>query len=476
MKGFRHRLLFVLWLSAWPLWAGAETLAELYELALANDPALKAAHAAWLAGRESAAIARAALLPQISASAEYAESDNDATRSSVFVLGGVAVPSFTDRSTETDATTFAVSLRQPIFDLPAWYDWRQGRTVAERTRLELLAAQQDLVMRVADAYFAVLRAADNLASALAEEQALSRQLEQTRQRYEVGLVPITDVHEAQASRDAAAANTLHFRGALKTAFEALAVLTGRSHEALVPLADDFPTPPPEGSAEDWVALATAHNLELRIARLGEEAARYHAQARKYEHLPRLAGTLSWQDVDQDATFDDNTTSLRDADEKLDSETTAAALTLSMPLFSGGLISAQRRQALHQHVEAEERAELALRNTILEARSAWQELATQAAVVAARRQAITSAESALEATRAGYEVGTRNIVDLLFAERNLHQARRDYANARYDYVAANLALKKVAGQLSPEDLYALDRWLESGQAVRPEGGPAVKPEG
>ncbi|MGD9659645.1 MAG: TolC family outer membrane protein [Porticoccaceae bacterium] len=462
-----RNLSFALFLAL-PVSGFSETLTEIYDLALNNDPQLRAANAAYLAGKESANIGRAGLLPQISASAEYSELDSEESSSSVFVLDGLEVNSGTRGDGDADQTSFGISIEQPLFNLPAWYDFKQGKTVSEQARLSFAAAQQELIIRVTDAYFNVLRASENLTSAIAEQQAIGRQLEQTRQRYEVGLLPITDVHEAQAAFDDASVNTLVLEGGLRVAFEGLEVLTGQPHSQLAGLAGSFPVLPPDASREEWVQLALANNLQLKISQQGRDAARENAEARKMEHLPTVTGAYSYADTDFDKEFSGqnllgapiNTPS------SSDDQTHVLSVRLNVPIFTGGLVSAQRRQAYQQYAEADETASYMLRNTTQQARTAHLNVITAAATVKALAQSIKSAESALEATRAGYEVGTRNIVDVLFAERNLHQAQRNYANARYTYISSSLNLKLVAGQLSPDDIYQLNAWVDPSKVIAP----------
>ena len=469
MKTLARTLTLAACLAA-PTYGFADTLAEIFDLALNNDPQLRAANAAYLANRETANITRAGLLPRVAATAEYGESDADDDSSSfVSFLGDT---SSTVGTTDSDQTLFTLSITQPLFDLPAWYDHKQGRTVSEQARLQYAADQQDLILRVSDAYFSVLNASENLNSAIAEEQAIARQLEQTRQRYEVGLLPITDVHEAQAAYDDAKVNVLVLQGVLKIAFEGLEVLTGQPHAVLAGLKDDFPVTRPDASREDWVKSALENNLQLKVSRLGRDAARHNADARKYEHLPTLSGSYSYQDLDQDSTFSGvsgfggNVERIPSSRSTVESEVQTVAIHLNVPIFTGGAVSAQRRQANQQFIQAEETANYVMRSTTQLARSAHESVVTTAATVEARRQAITSAESALEATRAGYEVGTRNIVDVLFAERNLYQARRNYANARYNHITSGLNLKLAAGQLSPDDLYQLNAWLDPSLVIAP----------
>src|SRR5690625_349782 len=205
--------------------AHAAGLRDIYEMALQNDPQLRAAEAAFRASQELQTLGRSQLLPQIGIGAEYSETDMDLDFLTVLSEDLQVDP--TQGSARSDTTTYSLSITQPLFDLPRWFEFRQGQALSEQGQAEFAAAQQEVILRVADAYFNVLRAHENLETATAEEKAIERQLEQTRQRYEVGLLPITDVHEAQAAYDNATVNTLEARSALDIAFEALQVLTGR---------------------------------------------------------------------------------------------------------------------------------------------------------------------------------------------------------------------------------------------------------
>jgi len=442
--------------------ASADTLSEIYELALQNDPQLRSAHATYLAANENKALLRAGLLPSLIASGSYSESEDDGS-----VLGS-DFTLLTDAVTDTDTTSYDITLSQPLFDLPAWFGFQQGKALSEQAAAQFAAERQAQIVRVVDAYLNVLRASENLATSEAEEEAVGRQLEQTRERYEVGLLPITDVHEAQSAYDNTVVNTLESRGALGIAFEALGVLTGQTHQQLAGLKADFPITKPEPLArEEWVNFALANNYALKAAQLARDAAEFNAKAKKLEHVPKVTASFTYQDLDSDSfasgvstDFGSEGGGLADlsAPSSIDQATEVWAISVQAPIFLGGSISAQRRQAGHQAVAAEEGARLVQRNTIQQARSQHLSVVTNAERVKARQQAVISAESALEATQAGYEVGTRNIVDVLIAQRAQFQAKRNYANARYDYIGSMLALMEVAGQLSPDEIYKFDAWL------------------
>jgi outer membrane protein len=228
-----------------PQLAISDSLVDIYESALENDPVLRAARASFNADREIKNIGRAALLPQLAISGEYSESE---TNDNVPLFG-------TSGTRESDGTSYSASLSQAIFDMPSWYRFKGSKSLSESARAQFAADQQTLIIRVSDAYFNVLRAYDNMQTRNAEERAIQRQLEQTRERFEVGLLPVTDVHEAQAVYDDAVVNSLEAQGALNIAFEQLQVLTGEDHNVLAGLAEKFEaTNPTPLSNSDWVDL------------------------------------------------------------------------------------------------------------------------------------------------------------------------------------------------------------------------------
>lgn len=439
----------------------SDTLLEIYEEALDNDPELAAARAALEAGLESEKIGLSNLLPQISGNASYGETDSDSKGE---LLGIIPV----DRESEGDDTTFSVTLQQPVFDLGAWYTYKQGVVDTDAAVVQFKADQQEFIIRVATAYFDVLRAIDALQTALAEQAALESQLEQTRQRYEVGLTAITDVHEVQAQYDAAVAAVIAARGNLAIFYEALEVLTGEPTEAVAPIEPDFPvTDPVPTDRAAWVDFALKNNYSLQSAKLNSEFAELTAKARRSAHLPTLRATLSHREADSSSDITDFTTPLpTEQSSEQESADTRIGLELSVPIYSGGRISAQRRQAYYQAMRAEDLFNLTKRQTIQLARSAHLAVETGVVRVEALRQAIVSSQSALEATQAGYEVGTRTLVDVLLAQRSLYQAQNNYYDALYTYIIDTLTLKQAAGTLSPEDVVELNQWLDEDDQLAP----------
>lgn len=436
--------------------AGADNLQEIYELALRNDPTIRAAEASYKAGLESVNLGRSALLPQVQAigGVSRAKIENRGE----FPAGGAGVfDNNTDQ--DVDGQNWGVSLDQKVFDMPAWFGFTQGKELTRQAEAQFAADQQDLIIRVAEAYFEVLRALDNLNASRAQERANKRQLEQTQQRFDVGLIAITDVHEARAGYDLSVATRLGDEGNLGVALEKLSVLTGQKHNNLWLLKDDYPVVDPDPMDKDeWVDFALDNNYTIKAAAYGRDAANENAKSNKYEHAPKLSARLGYDDrrstIDQ--TFVDS-----DVQNEFDSDKAEAvvSLNLSMPLYTGGFISASRRQAYEQYNQAQENYAGAVRNTVQATRAFHLQTTVDVATTKARRLAITSSESAYDATQAGYEVGTRNIVDVLNVQQSLFSAIRDYANARYQYVVDMLKLKQQAGLVSPEDIFKLNEWLE-----------------
>lgn len=437
-----------------PVGASANSLQEIYELAVQNDAQLKADKAGYEAGKENKGIARAGLLPQINAGYDFTRSNYDITdNTTVLDATGNRV---------SKSTGWNVSLRQPLFDMSAWYVYKQGEKLSEQAEAQFGADQQSLIVRVATAYFNVLRDVDKLEATLSEEKALGHQLEQTKQRFEVGLIAITEVHESQAAYDSAQAATLEARGSLGISYEALEVLTGKAEDSIAPLSEKFPVvnPTPADRAE-WVSFALQNNYTLKATKLSAEAAARNADATRAGHYPTVSATLGYKDG-TDTVTNKNLGSLEDTDQ--DVKGNSVAVSLDVPLYSGGGTSSKTRQAVSKSLQAEELFHSAERNTIQSTRGLHLTVETDVARVQARKQAIVSSQSALDATQSGYEVGTRNLVEVLLAQRNLYQARQNYSDALYDYVIDSIKLREVSGMLTPADIQEVDRWLKPGAPV------------
>ncbi|MGK0498727.1 MAG: outer membrane protein [Oceanicoccus sp.] len=442
----------------------ADSLADIYELSLQNDAKLKGAEATYRANLETEKQAFASLLPEITGTASYTKTESESESLSNNTTSTTQSSTMADIDREQQG--YSITLRQAIFDLPTWFTFKRGKQITQQAEAQFAFDQQDMIVRVAEAYFDVLRALDNLEAAKAEERATKRQLEQTQQRFDVGLIAITDVHEARAVYDSTVVQRLTDEGNLGTSYESLTVLTGQSHANLMLLNKDFPVADPDPIARDeWVTFSLQNNYALKAAVFGMEASRQNASSKKWEHAPKVTGSFTYNDFEDDGdnelTIDASPTSNLPIDSAFESE--VLTISLEVPIFTGGRISSQRRQAYQQYNSALQNKIDTQRIVIRNARASHITVTTDVQRVKARSQAIVSTSSALEATEAGYEVGTRNIVDVLQAQRSLYASIRDLANSRYDYVLNMLKLKRAAGILTPKDIYDLNAWMVSPDA-------------
>lgn len=418
----------------------ADDLADIFNLAADNDPEIRQARAEYNATHTTVAQGRSQLLPSLSLSGSTSRDTS-------------GLSSFHSYADGFNSKGYGLSIRQNLLNFEAWYSF-QSIKKSDLAAVALLArAEQQLIQRVAAAYFDVLRSVDNLVSFQAEEDASERVLEQTRQRFEVGLIPITDVYTNQANYDLSVVNRLVEENNLSQRYEALEAITGRSHNEIETLREDFPIEPVNPtSLEEWVSFARENNLDIKAAQWNYEARAEEAKAARAVMLPTLdiAAGYNWNQSSNPFSFFPGGTA---------SERTNITLNLSIPLYTGGLNSARRRQAYYNRDASEEILLKTRRDSTQNTRNSYRSVATDVLAVAARAQAIISAQSALDATEVGAEVGTRNVVDVVLAQRTLYQALRDYSNARYNYVINTLNLKQAAGILSPQDVYDLNEWLE-----------------
>ena len=433
----------------------ADSLRDIYELALENDAQLKAEEATYLARRETEVLGRSALLPRVVSSYSYQNSDTDTdAQSPNFNKPGLPIEDTSD-NTDIDIDGYSISLNQAIFDLPAWFSFQSGKEVTKEAEATFASNQQNLIVRVVEAYLLVLRAQDNLAASRAQERAFERQLEQTQQRFEVGLIAITDVYEAQAARDLAQVERIVDENNVSVALERLSVLTGQRHHNLDILKDDFEIRMPDPiDRAAWVDFSLANNFLLQAAKYREEATRQSAKANKLEHAPKVSGGYEYSDFSTDGSRDVKPDTGVTAPPDNDREQNVWQVRVDLPLYSGGAISSNRRRAAQEFNAAREERINLTRNTVTSARSLHMTVISDVSRIAARKQSIVSSKSSVDATQAGYEVGTRNVVDVLNAQNTLFSAERDYANSRYDYILNMMRLKEQAGLLSPADVISL----------------------
>lgn len=420
-------------------------LLEIYNLALKNDAQLASAHATLKVGEEIVSQGRSALLPNISLSANTM--DNHATQ----LLDG-------QPKSQWNSHGWFATLRQPLFNLEYWFIFGQADALTEQARTQFSLEQQNLIMRVAEAYFNVLRAQDNLTTAKAQETAVKRQLDQTRQRFEVGLIAETDVFEANAVYDSARVMRIQSANEVEVALENLRTITNQDVPSVAQMDKRMPVNAPVPTAtEEWVKTALAQNLTLEAGRKGVVAAEEQLRASKAGHAPTLSAVASYSHIK------DPSRANYDLGWNGKSNNTVYGLELSMPIFSGGATSSKVRQSSYQLEATQLNTDLALRQVSTSARNLFRTVNTDVERIEARCQGIVSAQSALKATESGYEVGTRNIVDVLNSQRALFFAQRDYFNARYDFIINTLKLKQTAGTLSPGDLQSLNQWMTADPA-------------
>ncbi len=448
--------------------AHGDNLLDVYQLALKNDPLVREADATRMATAEARPQARSALLPQLNLSGARNDDSSDGLNSFFNFTTGEQTPNFQD--SESDTTSFTLSLNQTLFRWNQWVGLQQAEKVVAQAETDYLAAQQNLVLRVSQRYFDVLAAQDSLESEQATRDAIARQLEQAEKRFEVGLIAITDVQEAQAAYDQAVAADIAARRVLATAQENLREVTGRLIEKLERPSQEMELVAPSPADPDqWVREALDQNLSLVASRLGADIARDEIRVRRAGHLPTLDLVASRQETNRSSMSvnryeaTDPMTGMTEVVERtspseLDLTSNSISLQLNVPVFSGGLTSSRVREAVYQHRAAKERVERIARETERQTRDAYLGVLSEISRVKALKQALASSETALKATEAGFEVGTRTTVDVLDSRRNLYTARTNYLRSRYDYIQNVLALKAATGTLDIGDIEAFNRWM------------------
>ncbi|MBU0498773.1 MAG: TolC family outer membrane protein [Gammaproteobacteria bacterium] len=410
----------------------AVDLLQAYDMALENDPQLRAAKSTRDSTAEARPQAIAKMLPQVSARGTLSHTERE-----------TPAATFSYDSSELTAT-----LTQPLLHFEHWMNLGKARYSTAKADADYSAAKLSLILRVAQAYFNILSSQDSLKFAEAERKAISRQLDQAKQRFDVGLIAITDVHEAQAAFDQARANEITANNDVDSAWEALReIVADLPENRLNRLREALPLSKPNpADIGQWTDTAMEQNYSIIAAMNNAKAARKNIAVKSSGHLPTLdaVGSHSRTTTDYSAATDANVSTL--------------SLQLQVPIFAGGEVLSQTRQARYDYQTASEQLEQARRAVRRKVSDAYRGVVSSISKVEAYKAATVSAQSALDATQAGFEVGTRTIVDVLDAQRNLYRARRDYARARYDYIVNGLALKEAAGILDPEDLRMVNALL------------------
>lgn len=417
--------------------AHATDLMQAYDLARSGDPTLKISQSSALSQKEQKVQARAALLPQLSGEAD---------------LGVTHYIDPKSAAGNGKSASLGVNLSQSLFSWSKIATLRAGRYTAQAADYDLATANQDLIVRTATAYFNVLVAMESLVAAKTSEAAAKKNYDYAQKRLDVGLAPITDVHEARAEYDSARANTILAQNSLDDSKRALTEITGEPISGFQGLPDDFhPELPSDENSDAWVSKASEQNPQLKSYELNLKAAEAEVSAARGGHYPTLSLGASWSKgrswyADGDPTLDSH------------SEDTSVGLTLSVPIFSGGATQSAVRQAIASRDIAQDNLEASKRSINRATASAYQSVVAGVSEIEARRLAVVSAQSAFEASTVGLEVGTRTVLDVLQNQNTLFQAQVLYAQAKYNYLLSLLELKQAGGTLQANDLQDVNRYL------------------
>lgn len=461
LLNFRYLIVF-LCTTTLPGIAGAASLLEVYQQALQSDPLLHEAEARRMASLELVPQARGSLLPQISAGGNWYQGSNSNVQQEAIqdIDGNIIGFNTVDAQSDFDGFGWNAELRQTLFRWDQWVGLKQASKRVAKAEVDYEAAQQDLIVRVVTRYFEVLGAEDRLTSIHADRLAIARQLEQAKQRFEVGLIAITDVQESQAAYDQSVANEIQAKRELATARYFLREITGEYVSTLSAPGEDFPLISPNPADEaSWIDLAMSQNLAIVSSRFDEEIARNEISFRRTGHYPTLDLVANYDTSDTDISnvmiggvLSPNsnfpTGSTRDS----------ISIQFNIPIFQGGRTSSRVREAVYLHRASREQLQRVARETERQTRDAYLGVLSEISRVNALKQAVSSSRTALEATQAGFDVGTRTIVDVLNSQRALYTAITNYYQSRYTYIGNVLRLKLAAGNLVIQDLEQIDQFL------------------
>ncbi len=416
----------------------SQNLLETYQLALENDPILKQALANRKATDEIKHQNIAQMLPQISG---RVESNFNRLKNKKINFQGQGIQEYYEHS-------YSINLTQPIFHWEHWVQLSQADNQIAQAEAQYLAEQQNLITRTSEAYFNILAAQDALEFTIAEKNAIAQQLEQAEQRFKVGLIAITDVHEARAGFDKARADEIAAINEVDNTKEALREIIGDQDVLLSTLALEVPLANPEpADIEKWSKNAQEQNLEIISAFNETEVARKKIALERSGHLPQLDLIASHRESDNNSSFG------------LRGDVQQVGLQLNVPIFEGGGVYFRTRQAEQQYIQAKEKLIAKKRQIERQVKDAYRGVISSISQVEALKASVISAESALEATEAGFDVGTRTMIDVLTATRNLTRAKSDHSKARYEYIINSIKLKQSASILNVEDLQAINAYLQ-----------------
>src|SRR5271156_509733 len=444
--------------------APAADLLAVYQRALQNDPQLREAEATRLAAWEPKPQALSALLPQLSGSGVVTREKDLGSSNTTEPVSAPGTPTVLesfpfDGRVDTTTHRYGIDLRQNIFRWQNWVALKAADAQVAQAEADYQAAQQDLMERVAQRYFDVLSAQDDLEAQQVALTSIQRQLDQAESRFKIGLIAVTDVEEARPAHDSGAAAVIASKRTLASNQELLREITGEGFDCLARPIEPFELATPDPASEDrWVEMALQQNLSLVSSRLAADIARENVSSARGGHFPSLDLVASRYKLSSDGDYI-NANNTPYGTTSLDQYQNTIGIQFSIPIYSGGMVSSQVRQAVYQHRAAKERVERVARQTEHDARDAYLGVLSEISHVRALRRALESNSIALKATESGYEAGTRTAVDVLESRRQWIQARTDYARSRYDYMVNVVKLQQAAGILSEQTLNRLNALLK-----------------
>ncbi|HVI53564.1 MAG TPA: TolC family outer membrane protein [Luteibacter sp.] len=468
----RLKLLTVaLALAATPFASHAEDLLDAYRQARANDPVLSQADSTRLATGEGVDQARALLLPQVNGSLGITQSNPAGPSRSVLtdaagnpLLDGNGNPLLSSDIGHTRQRALSATVTQSVLDLSKYADLKAAHASADSQNATYEAALQQLATRVATAYFQVLTNDDALTFAKANEQALARQLEQAQQRFDVGLSAITDVQDAKAQHDTSVAAVITAENTLADSREALTQITGKPADNLKKLREQLPMDAPSpNDPKAWVAEAIKSSPSILAAQYNVESTEHSISAARAGHLPTIDASLGYNKTtawtQNGGAGSAATAGTLGSSSSNGRGATSVGLTLNVPIFSGGLTQSRVRQSIYQRDAAQDSLESVRRQVVRDTLNFYRSVVAGISKVEATKAAVESSESARDATQAGFEVGTRTIVDVLIAQQNLTQSLSDYSQARHQFILDKLLLKQTAGTVDIKDLEEVNALLQ-----------------
>ena len=423
--------------------APAEDLLEVYQISLDNDATYQAAKFQYSASTEAMPQARAGLLPDVAFSAEHIQTHQDIVSSDNIYYANA------DARFPTDDLT--LSLTQPLFRYDAWIGYKQSKVAVAQAKTQLSVALQQLIVDVADSYFAVLAAQDQLEYARVEKTAVAKQLEFAKGRTRTGLARVTDLYDAQARFSASESREIKAENALDDAYQALRVHTKKYITDLSPVQDQMPlTTPDPAEPEQWIKAALEENLTLLEKQQSLELATQEVKRQKAGHMPTLDFLASRNRRDTEGSLLGGGS---------DVQTTDFLVRFKLPIYEGGSVNSKMRQAANEREQSREEMEAARREVVRATRAAYLGVLSGIKNVQALKQAIIAQEKTIEVKTAGLRAGMNTMLEVLDAQRDLYFARTDFSKARYDYLLSTLRLKQSTGSLSVADLEEINRLMK-----------------